>query len=417
MTVAGARGLGNAAVLLSIKDNSEEARLKREIAQATKMQAVGQLAGGVAHDFNNILTAILGTCDLMMMRHTPGDSAIMTTSSRSAPIRTAPPTSPGNCSLSRASRPCGRRCSSFPTWSPRSRICCKRLLGERVKLEVKHGRGLGAVRADPGQLEQVIVNLAVNARDAMVAKDPVGGGTLVLQTFAVSAEDVRRMSSDVLPIGDYTAMKVTDTGVGIPQHLLSKIFEPFFTTKEVGKGTGLGLSTVYGIVKQSGGFIFAEFAGAQGDQLHHLPPRPPRPARRGAGQDQGEGESRRALGQSRTVLIVEDEVMVRAVAERALARHGYNVLVAENGEAALEILGREEKVDLMISDVVMPTMDGPTTVRAARKLHPDLPILFISGYAEEQLRKSIDIANVSFLAKPFSVQQLAETVRDVLGEK
>jgi len=415
MTVAGARGLGNAAVLLSIKDNSEEARLKREIAQATKMQAVGQLAGGVAHDFNNILTAILGTCDLMMMRHTPGDSdyddiqQIRSNSNRAANLTRQ------LLAFSRQQtlRP---QVLQLPDVVAEVSHLLNRLLGERIKLEVKHGRGLGAVRADPGQLEQVIVNLAVNARDAMVAKDPVGGGTLVLQTFAVTAEDVRRMSSDVLPIGDYTAMKVTDTGVGIPQHLLSKIFEPFFTTKEVGKGTGLGLSTVYGIVKQSGGFIFAESQVRKGTSftiylpVHRAQPGDA-PVRTKAKEKAGE------LWGTATVLIVEDEVMVRAVAERALTRHGYTVLVAENGEVALEILGREEKVDLMISDVVMPTMDGPTTVRAARKMHPDLPILFISGYAEEQLRKSIDIPNVSFLAKPFSVQQLAETVRDVLSSQ
>jgi two-component system cell cycle sensor histidine kinase/response regulator CckA len=415
MTVAGARGLGNAAVLLSIKDNSEEARLKREIAQATKMQAVGQLAGGVAHDFNNILTAILGTCDLMMMRHSPGDSdyddiqQIRSNSNRAA-------------SLTRQLLAFSRQQTLRPQVLQLPDVVAEvshlltRLLGERVKLEVKHGRGLGAVRADPGQLEQVIVNLAVNARDAMIAKDPTGGGTLTLQTFAVPAEDVRKMSSDVLPIGDYTAMKVIDTGTGIPQNLLGKIFEPFFTTKEVGKGTGLGLSTVYGIVKQSGGFIFAESQVRKGTTFTiYLPVHRAQPgdapvkakAKEKAGELWGTG----------TVLIVEDEVMVRTVAERALTRHGYTVLTAENGEAALEILGREDNIDLLVSDVVMPTMDGPTTVRHARKMHPDLPILFISGYAEEQLRKSIDIPNVSFLAKPFSVQQLAETVRDVMAGK
>jgi len=415
MTVAGARGLGNAAVLLSIKDNSEEARLKREIAQATKMQAVGQLAGGVAHDFNNILTAILGMCDLMMMRHTPGDSdyddiqQIRSNSNRAA-------------SLTRQLLAFSRQQTLRPQVLQLPDVVAEvshlltRLLGERVKLEVKHGRGLGAVRADPGQLEQVIVNLAVNARDAMIAKDPVGGGTLTLQTFAMTADDVRRMGSDVLPIGDYTAMKVTDTGTGIPQHLLGKIFEPFFTTKEVGKGTGLGLSTVYGIVKQSGGFIFAESQVRKGTSFTiYLPVHRAQP-----GEAPAKAKAKEKAGElwgTGTVLIVEDEVMVRAVAERALARHGYTVLVAENGEAALEILGRETEVDLMISDVVMPTMDGPTTVRAARKMHPKLPILFISGYAEEQLRKSIDIPNVSFLAKPFSVQQLAETVRDLMSSK
>jgi two-component system cell cycle sensor histidine kinase/response regulator CckA len=415
MTVAGARGLGNAAVLLSLKDNSEEARLKREIAQATKMQAVGQLAGGVAHDFNNILTAILGTCDLMMMRHTPGDSdyddiqQIRSNSNRAA-------------NLTRQLLAFSRQQTLRPQVLQLPDVVAEvshlltRLLGERITLQVKHGRGLGPVRADPGQLEQVIVNLAVNARDAMLGKDPDGGGTLTLQTYAISAEDVRRMGTDILPIGDYTALKVTDTGTGIPPHIIGKIFEPFFTTKEVGKGTGLGLSTVYGIVKQSGGFIFAESQPGKGTSFSiYLPVHRAQP-----GEAPAKTRAREKPGElwgSGTVLIVEDETMVRTVAERALVRHGYTVLVAENGEAALEILAREEKIDLMISDVVMPTMDGPTTAREARKLHPDLPILFISGYAEEQLRKSIDVPNVSFLAKPFSVQQLAETVRDVLDRE
>jgi two-component system cell cycle sensor histidine kinase/response regulator CckA len=419
LTVAGARGLGAAAVLLSLKDNSEEARLKREIAQATKMQAVGQLAGGVAHDFNNILTAILGTCDLMLMRHLPGDpdyddiQQIRSNSNRAANLTRQ------LLAFSRQQtlRP---QVLQLPDAVSEVSHLLHRLLGERVKLQVKHGRNLGAVRADPGQLEQVIVNLAVNARDAIQAKDD-SVGTLSIETFAVSPDDVRRLGSDIMPLSDYTALRVTDTGTGIPQPILSKIFEPFFTTKEVGKGTGLGLSTVYGIVKQSGGFIFAESELGQGTSftiylpVHHAPaagdevPAPaPKPRRsEPAGELWGTG----------TILLVEDEAMVRAVAERALTRHGYTVLTAESGEAALEILDREEQIDLMISDVVMPTMDGPTTVRAARETRPELPILFISGYAEEQLRKSIDIPNVSFLPKPFSVQQLAETVRDVLSRK
>jgi two-component system cell cycle sensor histidine kinase/response regulator CckA len=379
------------------------------------MQAVGQLAGGVAHDFNNILTAILGTCDLMMMRHTPGDSdyddiqQIRSNSNRAA-------------SLTRQLLAFSRQQTLRPQVLQLPDVVAEvshlltRLLGERIKLQVKHGRGLGPVRADPGQLEQVIVNLAVNARDAMVAKDPEGGGTLTLQTFAVSADDVRRMGTDILPIGDYTALKVADTGVGISSHILGKIFEPFFTTKEVGKGTGLGLSTVYGIVKQSGGFIFAESQVRKGTAFTiYLPVHRARPS--DGPVRAKDKEKATELWGTGTVLLVEDENMVRAVAERALVRHGYTVLSAENGEEALEILGREEKIDLMISDVVMPTMDGPATVRAARKTHPALPILFISGYAEEQLRKSIDIPNVAFLAKPFSVQQLAETVREVLAAK
>jgi two-component system cell cycle sensor histidine kinase/response regulator CckA len=408
LTIAGTRGLGEAAVILSLKDNSEADRLKRQVAQATKMQAVGQLAGGVAHDFNNILTAILGYCDLMLMRHTPGDSdyddiqQIRSNSNRAAGLTRQ------LLAFSRQQtlRP---QVLQLPDVIAEVSNLLKRLLGETVTLQVKHGRNLGAVRADPGQLEQVIVNLAVNARDAMP-----GGGTLTLQTFAVSADEARKIGSDILPVAEYTALRVGDTGTGIPSGLLGKIFEPFFTTKEVGKGTGLGLSTVYGIVKQSGGFIFAESEEGQGTAftiylpVHHAEAAPARSLKKEtAGELWGTG----------TILLVEDEAMVRAVAERALTRHGYTVLTAENGEAALEILAREGGVDLMISDVVMPTMDGPTTVREARKSHPDLPILFISGYAEEQLRKSIDLERVAFLAKPFSVQKLAEATRDALAAK
>ena len=408
LSLAGVRGLGEAAVLLSLKDNSEESKLKRQVAQATKMQAIGQLAGGVAHDFNNILTAIIGHCDLMLMRHTPGDSdyddiqQIKSNSNRAA-------------GLTRQLLAFSRQQTLRPQILQLPDIVAdvsnllKRLLGESVKLEVSHGRNLGAVRADPGQLEQVIVNLAVNARDAMPE-----GGTLNIQTYGVPAAKVREMRSDILPPADYTAVRVSDTGLGIPPDILSKIFEPFFTTKELGKGTGLGLSTVYGIVKQSGGFIFAEselgrgasfviylpvYQGADVDQAAQ----PKAPARRS--ETWGTG----------TVLLVEDEDMVRAVAERALSRQGYKVLTANDGEQGLEVLGGDEKIDLLISDVVMPNMDGPSMVARARASHPDLPVLFMSGYAEEQLRKSIDIANVAFLPKPFSVSQLAEAARDALA--
>jgi two-component system cell cycle sensor histidine kinase/response regulator CckA len=413
LTVAGARGLGEAAVLLSLKDNTEEDRLKRQIAQATKMQAVGQLAGGVAHDFNNILTAIIGHCDLMLMRHTPGDSdyddiqQIRSNSNRAAGLTRQ------LLAFSRQQtlRP---QVLQLPDVIAEVTTLLRRLLGEKVKLQVKHGRNLGTVRADPGQLEQVIVNLAVNARDAMLAKDENAGGTLTIQSYSVPADEVRRMGSEILPIGDYTALRVSDTGTGIPPHLLSKIFEPFFTTKEVGKGTGLGLSTVYGIVKQSGGFIFAESEPGQGTSFTiYLPVHRAEAAKTAPRKKEPAGE----LWGTGTVLLVEDEATVRAVAERALTRHGYTVLLAENGEAAIEILQREGRVDLMISDVVMPTMDGPTTARAARALQPDLPILFISGYAEEQLRESIDLPRVAFLAKPFTVQRLAEAARDTLAAK
>ena len=411
LTIAGVRGLGEAAVLLSLKDNSEESRLKREVAQATKMQAVGQLAGGVAHDFNNILTAIIGHCDLMLMRHSPGDSdyddiqQIRANSNRAANLTRH------LLAFSRQQtlRP---QILQLPDVVSEVSNLLKRLLGETVVLDVRHGRNLGPVRADPTQLEQVVVNLAVNARDAMLSKDPHGGGTLTITTRAVSAGEVRRLGSDILPAADYTALEVTDTGTGIPADVLPKIFEPFFTTKEVGKGTGLGLSTVYGIVKQSGGYIFADSKAGRGATFTiYLPVH----ADTGAVKTKAPVRAKPAeLWGTGTILLVEDEDMVRAVAERALTRQGYQVLTAENGEAALELLESNPRPDLLISDVVMPTMDGPTMARHARAQYPDLPILFMSGYAEEQLRRSIDLDNVSFLPKPFSVQQLAEAAREAL---
>jgi two-component system cell cycle sensor histidine kinase/response regulator CckA len=271
------------------------------------------------------------------------------------------------------------------------------------------------VRADPGQLEQVIVNLAVNARDAMSSK---GGGTLTIQTYSVKAGQVADLGSEILPIADYSALSIADTGTGIPASILGKVFEPFFTTKEVGKGTGLGLSTVYGIVKQSGGYIFADSKVGVGTRFSIYLPVHEVEEEKNTGRRKRKGqEAESELWGTGTILLVEDEPMVRTVAERALTRHGYKVLTANNGEEALEIIEQGEEIALLISDVVMPLMDGPTMVREARKTHPELPILFMSGYAEEQLRKSIDISNVAFLPKPFSVQDLAEAVRNALASK
>jgi two-component system cell cycle sensor histidine kinase/response regulator CckA len=425
MTVAGASGLGNAAVLLSLKDNSEDEKLKRQVAQATKMQAVGQLAGGVAHDFNNILTAIIGYCDLMLLRHTPGDSdyddiqQVKSNSNRAAGLTRQ------LLAFSRQQtlRP---QILQLPDVVSEVSNLLQRLLGETVALEIHHGRNLGSVRADPGQLEQVIVNLAVNARDAVQSRDDSdGGGTLTLETFAVSAAEVDAMGHEIMPSTDYTAFRLTDTGIGIEPDSLSKIFEPFYTTKEVGKGTGLGLSTVYGIVKQSGGYIFADSEVGKGTAFSvYLP------VHRGEAGDGSETTNVKRKSQaaspaspqkasepwgSGTILVVEDEDMVRAVAERALTRQGYSVVTAEDGEDALKVIREHEGFDLILSDVVMPGMDGPTMARKLRETLPQIPILFMSGYAEEQLRESIDIAQVHFLPKPFSVQQLTDAVGAILN--
>ena len=407
LSIAGVRGLGDAAVLIGLKDNSEETKLKRQVAQATKMQAVGQLAGGVAHDFNNILTAIIGYCDLMLLRHPPGDSdyddiqQIRQNSNRAA-------------SLTRQLLAFSRQQTLRPQILQLPDVVAevshllKRLLGETVKLDVQHGRAIGVVRADPGQLEQVIVNLGVNARDAMP-----DGGTLLIETKAVNKADVRAMRSEILPIGDYALLSITDAGTGIAKEHLTKIFEPFFTTKDVGKGTGLGLSTVYGIVKQSGGFICADSEVGKGTRFDiYLPvheggmPPPTTLATLDAPPKDVWGTGR--------LLIVEDEPMVRAVAERALVRQGYTVETACDGEEALALFAEGKSYDLVVSDVVMPNMDGPAMARELRKQRPDMRILFMSGYAEEQLRESINLDKVAFLPKPFSVQQIAEAVRDAL---
>ena len=420
--LAGVRGLGEAAVLLSLADTSQENQLRRQVAQATKMQAVGQLAGGVAHDFNNVLTAIIGTCDLMLLRHIPGDSdyddiqQIRANSNRAA-------------SLTRQLLAFSRQQTlrpeiiQLPDVVSEVSPLIKRLLGEKITYYDQHDRNLGPVRADPQQLEQVIMNLAVNARDAIQGNGgPARGngqGRISLFTRSLQAKQVMQLGSEVLPAADYTVLIVQDTGGGIPPHVLPKLFEPFFTTKEQGKGTGLGLSTAYGIVKQSGGFIFADNITDKSGHpvgarftvyfpVHRgeMPKR--RPVQEIVSSDWSAGGK---------VLLVEDEDMVRTVAERALTRAGYEVTPCANGEEGLAaILEGTTAFDVVVSDVVMPGMDGPAMVRAIRAKLPNLPVLFMSGYAEEQLRRDIDIPDMHFIAKPFSVASIGDKVGAVLRE-
>ncbi len=416
--LAGVRGLGEAAVLLSLADSSEENQLKRQVAQATKMQAVGQLAGGVAHDFNNVLTAIIGTCDLMLLRHTPGDSdyddiqQIRANSNRAAALTRQ------LLAFSRQQtlRP---EILQLPDVVSEVTPLIKRLLGEKISFFIQHDRDLGAVRADPQQLEQVIMNLAVNARDAIQTNARGGAGRISLLTRSMQAKDVIQLGSEILPAADYTVLIVQDTGGGIPQHVLPKLFEPFFTTKEQGKGTGLGLSTAYGIVKQSGGFIFADNVTDAKEKtvgarftiyfpVHHGEA----PRKREAPKEVESSE----WSTGGKILLVEDEDMVRAVADRALARAGYDVTACPGGEEGLSAISEGGEFDLVISDVVMPGMDGPAMVRAIRKLRPEIPVLFMSGYAEEHLRKDIDIPDMHFIAKPFSVSAIGEKVASVMRE-
>ncbi len=415
--LAGVRGLGEAAVLLSLADTSQENQLRRQVAQATKMQAVGQLAGGVAHDFNNVLTAIIGTCDLMLLRHIPGDSdyddiqQIRANSNRAAALTRQ------LLAFSRQQtlRP---EIIQLPDVVSEVSPLIKRLLGEKITYYVQHDRNLGPVRADPQQLEQVIMNLAVNARDAIQSRGD-GRGRISLFTRSLQAKQVIQLGSEVLPAADYTVLIVQDTGGGIPPHVLPKLFEPFFTTKEQGKGTGLGLSTAYGIVKQSGGFIFADnITDKQGHPtgarftvyfpVHRGEAPRKRPAPVLVSSDWSAGGK---------VLLVEDEDMVRTVAERALARAGYEVTACANGEEGLAAITEGTvRFDIVVSDVVMPGMDGPAMVRAIRGRLPQIPVLFMSGYAEEQLRRDIDIPDMHFIAKPFSVAAIGDKVGAVLRE-
>ena len=417
--IAGVRGLGEAAVLLSIVDSSEETRLRKQVAQATKMQAVGQLAGGVAHDFNNVLTAIIGYCDLMLLRHLPGDSdyddiqQIKANSNRAA-------------SLTRQLLAFSRQQTLQPELLQLPDVLAevshllKRLLGAKITLETHHDRDLGFVRADPRQLEQVIVNLAVNARDAIQSRRGEDTrGRLTFTTRGVGPEEIRQLENAFIPPGEYTALVAEDTGGGIPAVILPKIFEPFFTTKEQGKGTGLGLATVYGIVKQSGGFLLADNVehpdGTRGARFSiFLPVHHPTEEELRRVEREPEPEQRSEWSGGGRILLVEDEDTVRAIAERALVRAGYEVVTASDGEEGLAAMRAEPSFDMVVSDVVMPVMDGPAMVRAIRAIAPDMPVLFMSGYAEGQLRDEIDIEDKHFLAKPFNVTQIAAKVGSVL---
>ncbi|HEV7873456.1 MAG TPA: ATP-binding protein, partial [Enterovirga sp.] len=288
----------------------------------------------------------------------------------------------------------------------------KRLLGERVELDLKHGRDLWFVKADVNQLEQVIVNLAVNARDAMPE-----GGRLTIRTGNVSAPEATALNLTGMTAADYVLVEVSDTGTGIAPDVVDKIFEPFFTTKEVGKGTGLGLSTVFGIVKQSGGFIYVNSKVGKGTSFciylpRHIPdpvaePKPEEVVKKPAADMTGQG----------TILLVEDEDAVRAVNGRALTARGYTVLEAASGVEALDIIdGHGGPIDLVVSDVVMPEMDGPTLLVELRRRYPDLKVVFVSGYAEEAFRKHLPSGEeFNFLPKPFSLKQLVETVKQVIA--
>jgi two-component system cell cycle sensor histidine kinase/response regulator CckA len=380
------------------------------------MQAIGQLAGGVAHDFNNLLQAIMGNCDLLLMRHPAGDPSFEEINEvRQNSVRAA--------GLVRQLLAFSRQQTLQPkvlalkdTLTELSMLL-RRLLGERCELKIDHEAGLWTVRADEGQISNAIMNLAVNARDAM----PREGGTLTIRTANHSLSKPRPIGTALMPAGEYVQIDIADNGAGIPPENLSKIFEPFFTTKPTGQGTGLGLSTVYGIVKQTGGFITVDSGLGKGTTFSIFLPRHiveiGAPVEASAAPETETQALADVTGQD-TVLLVEDEEAVRSFAARALRMRGYTVMDASSGEAALDIVrSHQGTIDLLVTDVVMPNMDGPTLVRAAKRLRPEMRIIFMSGYAEEAFRKSEDRdENMHFLPKPFGLKQFVAKVKEVLSD-
>ncbi len=397
---------GRPGVLAVLQDATALKTLEAQFVQSQKMQAIGQLAGGVAHDFNNLLTAIAGHCDLLLLRHEREDPdyadlvQIHQNANRAAALVSQ------LLAFSRKQTLKPERLDLEDVLSDLAHLL-NRLVGEKVRMQLHHAQGLGPIRADKRQLEQVLMNLVVNARDAMP-----GGGTIKIETEGLTLTEPMSRDRATVPAGDYAVIRVSDTGIGIPSDRLQKIFEPFYTTKKVGEGTGLGLSTAYGIVKQSGGFIFVDSIPGVGSvfqlffPIHSGPAELAEAVVKKVVLKQGEG----------VVLLVEDEAPVRAFASRALRMRGYTVLEAENAEDALKALEDPLlSVDIFVTDVVMPGMDGPSWVKLALEDRPNVKVIFVSGYAEDSLSETqARIPNSVFLPKPFSLGDLTAMVQGQL---
>ena len=396
-------------IIVHAVDTTDQKNLELQFSQAQKMQAVGQLAGGIAHDFNNLLTAIIGFCDLLLMRHQAGDHSF-------SDIMQIKQNANRAANLVRQLLAFSRQQTLKPEVLSITDMLAdltnllRRLIGETIEMKMIHGRDVAFVKADQGQFEQIIINLAVNARDAMK-----GGGTLTIRTSNIAKTESVRMGHDLLPRGDYVLIEVSDTGMGIPKEHAGKIFEPFYTTKEGGAGTGLGLSTVYGIVKQFGGYVFVESEPDQGANFNiFLPQHAADQSKKPVTERPSETPRIQDLTGQGTILLVEDEDAVRMFGARALRNKGYTVLEADSGETALELMeASEQPIDLLVTDVVMPHMDGPTLTKEVEARRPNIKVIYISGYAENAFRSKVD-SKVNFLPKPFSLSQLATKVKEVM---
>jgi two-component system cell cycle sensor histidine kinase/response regulator CckA len=408
------------AAIIYMLETTERRTLENQMNQAQKMDMVGQLAGGIAHDFNNVLSAIMMANDFLLNAHKPTDPSFQD-------IMQIKQNATRAATLVRQLLAFSRRQTLRPQVLDLGdalsdlTMLLRRLIGEKVKLDLVHGRDLWPVKVDVSQFEQVVVNLAVNARDAMP-----DGGKLIVKTANVSADEAAQLSYKGMPAADYVRIDITDTGTGIPADIIDKIFEPFFSTKEVGKGTGLGLSTVYGIVKQTGGFIYVDSEPGKGTSFRILLPRH-RPeqeaadahASNGAAREAGTGTAkpRPDLTGQGTILLVEDEEGLRSLNARGLRSRGYSVIEASNGIEAMEALDQKNgAVDLVVSDVVMPEMDGPTLLKEMRGRNPNLKIIFVSGYAEDAFEKSLpENEQFAFLPKPFTLTQLVAAVKETMA--
>ena len=397
--------------VVHLVDTTRQKKLELQFTQSQKMLAVGKLAGGIAHDFNNLLTAMNGFCDLLLLRHQAGDPSF-------ADIMQIKQNANRAANLVRQLLAFSRQQTLQPQVLNLADVMfdlsnlLRRLLGAGVELRVNHAHVAGMVLVDRVQLEQVLINLAVNGRDAMH-----GDGVLTIQTRDIRPEEANcPPRNPPLPAAEWVLIEVTDTGPGIPPENLDRIFDPFFTTKPLGEGTGLGLSTVYGIVKQTGGYIYAANRTDGGAcfsvylPLHH---------RHKETDDDPATSPASDLSGAGTILLVEDEDPVRLFASRALRSKGYRVLEARTGVAALAVLeDGEEKIDLVVTDVVMPEMDGPALIARAREADPSMRIICVSGYAEESFRDQLSsFRNIHLLPKPFTLSQLAERVQQALGSQ
>jgi len=394
-------------VVLYLADVSEQKALETKFAQSQKLQAVGQLAGGVAHDFNNLLTVIIGNCEFLLMRHAAGDPSFRELNEvHQNALRAA--TLVGQLLAFSRKQTMQPKVLALADMVSELAQMLRRLLREGIELKLENGPDLWSVHADETQISNAVINLVVNARDAMP-----GGGKVTISTANDTMREPQALGTAIMPAGDYVRIEVADTGTGISPEHIGKIFDPFFTTKPVGQGTGLGLATVYGIVKQSHGFITVDSEVGRGTSFKIYLPR--HHVEASAPLVEAQAPAARDVTGQDTILLVEDEDAVRSFAARALRLRGYRVLEASGGEEALEIVkSGAEEIHLLITDVVMPNMDGPTMVRHVKAMKPDLPVIFMSGYAEEAFRRNDENASdLHFLPKPFGLKQLAAKVKEV----